>query len=378
MRNFASPSRYIQGENALFENAKAISELGTHPVLLCDSVVYDIVGKRFEEYLVQNGLTVVPVFFNGEASDNEINRVVSLAKEEGCDLVIGLGGGKTIDSAKAIADLLQSSVVIAPTIASTAAPVSALSVIYTDEGAFERYIFYSKNPELVLVDSKVISQAPKRLLASGIADGLATWVEARAVMQANGKTMLGKHQTLAGVAIAERCEEILFADGLQAMAACEAKVVTPALENIIEANTLLSGIGFESGGLAAAHAIHNGFTALTGDIHHLTHGEKVAYGTLVQLFLENRPKEVLDKYIRFYQQIGMPTTLKEMHLENASYEDLLKVGQQATIEGETIHQMPFEVKASDIAQAIVAVDAYGHGLAYVTLVFCRKSATIPV
>ena len=87
MRNFASPSRYIQGENALFENAKAISELGTHPVLLCDSVVYDIVGKRFEEYLVQNGLTVVPVFFNGEASDNEINRVVSLAKEEGCDLL---------------------------------------------------------------------------------------------------------------------------------------------------------------------------------------------------------------------------------------------------------------------------------------------------
>ena len=76
--------------------------------------------------------------------------------------------------------------------------------------------------------------APKRLLASGIADGLATWVEARAVMQANGKTMLGKHQTLAGVAIAERCEEILFADGLQAMAACEAKVVTPALKILLK------------------------------------------------------------------------------------------------------------------------------------------------
>ena len=115
MRNFASPSRYIQGENALFENAQSISELGTHPVLLCDSVVYDIVGKRFEEYLGQNGLTVLPVFFNGEASDNEINRVVSLAEENGCDLVIGLGGGKTIDSAKAIADLLKSPVVSAPT-----------------------------------------------------------------------------------------------------------------------------------------------------------------------------------------------------------------------------------------------------------------------
>ena len=107
--------------------------------------------------------------------------------------------------------------------------------------------------------------------------------------------MLGQRQSLAGVAIAKKCEETLFADGLQAIAACEAKVVTPALENIIEANTLLSGVGFESGGLAAAHAIHNGFTALTGDIHHLTHGEKVAYGTLTQLFLENRPKEEFGK-----------------------------------------------------------------------------------
>ena len=59
--------------------------------------------------------------------------------------------------------------------------------------------------------------------------------------------MLGQQQTLAGVAIAKKCEETLFADGLQAMAACEAKVVTPALENIVEANTLLSGLGFESG-----------------------------------------------------------------------------------------------------------------------------------
>ena len=112
MRNFASPSRYIQGENALFENAKPILELGSHPVLLCDSVVHEIVGERFEKYLLRYGFTVLPVFFNGEASDNEINRVVSLAEENGCDLVIGLGGGKTIDSAKAIADLLKSPVVI--------------------------------------------------------------------------------------------------------------------------------------------------------------------------------------------------------------------------------------------------------------------------
>lgn len=358
MKVFASPSRYIQGKNALFTNAKTLKQLGNSPILLCDDVVYGIVGERFESYLIDNGMTPVHVAFNGEASDNEISRVVAIAKENGNDVIIGLGGGKTIDSAKAIADVLTVPVIIAPTIASTDAPTSALSVIYTDEGAFEKYIFYSKNPDLVLVDTQVICQAPKRLLASGIADGLATWVEARAVMQKNGDTMAGGNQTLAGVAIAQACERTLFADGLKAMASCDRQVVTPALENVIEANTLLSGLGFESAGLAAAHAIHNGFTALTGDIHHLTHGEKVAYGTLTQLFLENRSREEIDRYIDFYQAIGMPTTLKEMHLDTASQDDFLKIGRQATMAGETIHQMPFVISPEDVAAALVAVDAY--------------------
>lgn len=358
MKVFASPSRYIQGKNALFSNAETLKQLGDNPILLCDDVVYGIVGKIFEAYLADNGMTPVHVAFNGEASDNEINRVVAIAKDNGSNVIIGLGGGKTIDSAKAIADVLTVPVIIAPTIASTDAPTSALSVIYTDEGAFEKYIFYSKNPELVLVDTQVICQAPKRLLASGIADGLATWVEARAVMQKNGDTMAGGNQTLAGVAIAQACERTLFADGLKAMASCDRQVVTPALENVIEANTLLSGLGFESAGLAAAHAIHNGFTALTGDIHHLTHGEKVAYGTLTQLFLENRSREEIDRYIDFYQAIGMPTTLKEMHLDTASQDDFLKVGRQATMAGETIHQMPFVISPEDVAAALVAVDAY--------------------
>lgn len=105
--------------------------------MLCDDIVYGIVGERFEGYLSEHGLPPVHVAFNGEASDNEINRVVAIARENDNDVIIGLGGGKTIDSAKAIADILEIPVIIAPTIASTDAPTSALSVIYTDEGAFE-------------------------------------------------------------------------------------------------------------------------------------------------------------------------------------------------------------------------------------------------
>ena len=355
---FASPSRYVQGKDVLKTGIHHIEKLGKNPLLLCDEVVWDIVGEAFVNNLKEANLDVTHVPFQGEASTKEIHRVTTIGIEKKSDVVLALGGGKTIDAGKAIGDQLGVPVAVLPTIASTDAPTSALSVIYTEEGTFERYLFYTKNPELVLVDTRVISKAPTRLLASGIADALATLVEVKAVLQNNGNTMAGGTPTLAAIAISEKCEETLFAFGLQAIEANRAKVVTEALEAVVEANTLLSGIGFESGGLAAAHAIHNGFTAIHGEIHSLTHGEKVAYGTLTQLFLENHAKAILDKYIRFYQALGLPTTLAELKLENVSYEELLKVGEQATMEGETIHQMPFVVTAEEVTDALFAVDAY--------------------
>lgn len=359
---FASPAKYVQGRNVLVTGVSHIKSLGNNALLLCDDIVWGIVGEAFNSNLKSEGMTVTRVPFNGEASTTEINRVSEIGNSNHCNLVIGLGGGKTIDAAKAISDKLALPVAVVPTIASTDAPTSAISVIYSDEGIFEQYIFYKKNPELVLVDTSVISKAPSKLLASGIADALATWVEGRSIVEAQGKTMVGQAPTLAAQTIATKCEEVLFSNGLQAIEACRAKVVTPALEAVIEANTLLSGIGFESCGLAAAHAIHNGFTALHGAIHTLTHGEKVAYGTLTQLFLENKPKMMIDKFIAFYQALELPTTLNELKLENVSYDELLKVGKLATQDSETIHQMAATFSAEDVTDALFAVDAYVRSL----------------
>lgn len=268
-----------------------------------------------------------------------------------------LGGGKAIDTAKALADELQVPVIIAPTIASTDAPASALSVIYSEEGTFEGYRFYHKNPNLVLVDTAVIVNAPAHLFASGIADALATCVEASATFHSNGDNMAGGKSTITAQAIAKACEEIIFNEGIQAFAAVKEKVITSAVDHLVEANTLMSGVGFENGGLAGAHAIHNGFTALSGEIHDLMHGEKVAYGTLVQLVLENRSLEEIRKFLFFYQAIGMPTTLKEMKLDNTEYSDLLRVGELANDDGDTMGNLSKVVSAKNIADAILAVDA---------------------
>lgn len=197
-----------------------------------------------------------------------------------------------------------------------------------------------------------------RLFASGIADGPATFVEAKAMKLSHSKSMVNGDPTIAGMAIAEACEKNLLTFGSSAYQTVENKVVTPAIEAVVEANTLLSGLGFENARLAAANAIHNGFTAIDGDIHHLTHSEKVAYGTLPQMVLEQRPDEEIARYIRFYRSIKMPTILKEVHLENESRENLVKLGALANSESDTLKNLNPDLSAEDITYAILAVDAF--------------------
>ncbi|GEB78010.1 glycerol dehydrogenase [Sporolactobacillus inulinus CASD] len=355
---FVSPSRYVQGKDVFKKADQYVKKLGDLALVVADETVWKAAAEAFSAQLKKGGIEVVKEVFQGECSINEINRLTESGKAKKVNVVIGLGGGKTLDTVKAVADHLDTPVVCAPTVASADAPTAGLSVIYTDDGAFESYLFYDKNPELVIVDTRIIAESPHRMLVSGISDALATWIEARAVAEGHNNTMSGKQPTLAGKAIAETCEKVLFDYALPAIEANQKKIVTPALEAIVEANTLLSGLGFEDGGLGAAHAIHNGFTALTGDIHHLTHGEKVAYGALTQLVLENKPFDELERYIGFYLKLGLPTSLKEIHLEKATDEELYKVGEKATAPGETIHQMPFAITADDVVQAIKGVDAY--------------------
>lgn len=360
---FASPRKYVQGKDVIAELGGYVAELGSSALLVADDIVWGLVGENVQSALTSAQVGFRYERFNGEASRNEISRLAELARGAGTNVVIGLGGGKTLDTVKAVADELKQPVAIVPTVASTDAPCSALSVIYSDDGVFESYRFYSKNPDLVVVDTGICAQAPARLFASGIADGLATYVEAAAVKRSHAKSMVNGDPTIAGMAIAEACEKTLLTYGYSAYLAVSRKVVTPAVEAVVEANTLLSGLGFENGGLAGAHAIHNGFTAIQGDIHHLTHGEKVAYGTLTHMVLEQRPDDEIAKYVRFYRSINMPTTLEAIHLDKEPWENLVKIGAVANSDGDTLKNLNPHLTAEDVANAILVVDALSKSVA---------------
>jgi glycerol dehydrogenase len=150
----------------------------------------------------------------------------------------------------------------------------------------------------------------------------------------------------------------LLADGVAALRAVQAQVVTPALERLVEANTLLSGIGFESSGLAAAHAIHNGLTTAPAT-HANLHGEKVAFGLLTQLVLEGKPHSLLRRVLRFATDVGLPVTLADIGLTELSNEQLQRIAVRATAKTDTIHNEPFEVQPDMVADAIRAADALG-------------------
>ncbi|HBR6288183.1 TPA: glycerol dehydrogenase [Klebsiella pneumoniae] len=357
-RIIQSPGKYIQGAGAIKRLGDYLKPLAERWLVVGDKFVLGFAEEMLRKSLADAGLAAEIAPFGGECSHNEINRLRDIAGNAKCTAVLGIGGGKTLDTAKALAHFMNVPVAIAPTIASTDAPCSALSVIYTDEGEFDSYLMLPRNPNMVIVDTQIVAGAPARLLAAGIGDALATWFEARACSRSGATTMAGGKCTQAALALAELCYNTLLEKGEKAMLAAEQHVVTPALERVVEANTYLSGVGFESGGLAAAHAIHNGMTAIP-DAHHYYHGEKVAFGTLTQLVLENAPVDEIETVAALCHSVGLPITLAQLDIKGDIPTKMRLVAEAACAEGETIHNMPGGVDSDQVYAALLVADQYG-------------------
>ncbi|KAB1438151.1 glycerol dehydrogenase [Candidatus Galacturonibacter soehngenii] len=365
---FISPAKYVQGENEIENLGYFVKTFGDSALLIAHKDDVLRIKDKLEKTTNKFGITFVESNFVGECSREEVKRLQDLAKEKNCDCTIGLGGGKAIDTAKCVAE--GEALIIVPTIAATDAPTSHSAVLYTPDGAFDDYAYFKQSPSVVLVDTTVIANAPTRFLVAGMGDALSTYFEARANVasftRVNAGLPCGYREgfckeatgTQTAFALATLCYQNLLREGMKAKIACDGNQVTPALESIVETNILLSGIGFESGGLAAAHAIHDGLTILEGT-HKYFHGEKVAFGTLAQLVLENAKVEELEEVLSFCVSVGLPVCLSDIGVSEISEDELRQVAEKSCIKEESIHAMPFPVTVESVMAAIKTADAIG-------------------
>lgn len=351
-----APLKYIQGKRALLNFYEETKDLGSSYLFICSNSGYKNCHAKIEKSFENTDCKLHFEIFKGISSNGEIERMRKIARDEKIQVIVGVGGGSAIDTAKATAYYEKCPVVVVPTVTATDAPCTGLSVIYNDDGTFDKYLFYPRNPEAVIVDSEVIANAPVKFLVAGMGDALGTYFEARACTRTDSPSLENGGISLSAMALCELCYKTLLKSGYQAKLSCEKHLIAPALEAIIEANVYLSGVGADNGGLAVSHSVYNGFTALK-ECESTMHGSLVAFGTIAQLILENAPMEEIKEVMDFCYSVGLPITLKEVGVTDE--ERVHIAAEKACVPGETIHNLTGDVTADQLYDAILTADLLG-------------------
>ena len=346
----AAPSEYVVEEGILQKLESFLLPRGIHRALIVTGV------KSWQEaHTFWPDMTDVQTdvyTYGGECSFSEVDKVAAMMTDY--DAIIGVGGGKVIDLAKAVANEVHKQVIAIPTIASNCAPWTPLSVLYDDTGAFVRYDIYPVATSLLLVDPVLLLKTPRDYFIAGIGDTLAKWYEADVQLgKIDDKTV----PMMISYEAARQCKELLLQHSEAALQAVDANTVNAAFIYVIETMFMYAGMvggyGDHYGRTAGAHSIHNALTTLEAS-HAQLHGVKVAYGICVQLLLEGREDEI-DALKPFYDTLHLPQSLAALQIE-ATDEELYEVAMKATIPSESIHVLPGEMTAEVVLEAMHALE----------------------
>ncbi len=348
------PNKYIQDRALLPQLGAYASTMGKRALLLLSRGGEQRFGKTIIESFDKSGCGMESCIFSGDINYREIERVVSEIERLDCDTVIGLGGGRVLDTARAAADIAEKKLIIVPTTASNDAPCSAVAVIHDENGKTVEVRSVSRNPDLVLMDTDIIAAAPAKYLSAGIGDALATYYEARANADREKSVNKGNYSKITALAMSGLCRDILFEYGEEAMKAAGSGEPSYAFEQVVHAASFLSGYGFENGGVAAAHAINEGFSVLSR-CSEILHGDLVSFGILAQLELENSSEEEKECLREFMGKVGLSVCLSDLGLSDLGKDELMLVASAAAA-APPMKNMPFDVSAEDVFEAIIKAD----------------------
>jgi uncharacterized oxidoreductase len=295
--------------------------------------------------------------YGGECSEAEIDRISEQVLNLDADFVLGLGGGKVLDLAKAVGNRIKREVILIPTLAATCAAWTPLSVIYDEQGRFVTYQIYPRSTLLVLVEPRILLASPVAFLRSGIGDTLAKWYEAEWLTRTIEDPSVPIQLSLQA---AQLCKEILLHKGVKAIEDMEKGCLSidfvKVAESILVAGGMVGGYGDQYGRIAVAHSIHNGLT-VRQETHHLTHGEKVAYGILIQLALDGDWEEVRC-LIPLYRGLKLPYSLRDLGIAMEDHDALTEIAERALAPGESIHLGATVFTKDDLINAFLKLEEF--------------------
>jgi len=349
-----SPAQVVRGKGAIAQSGKTIAQLGKRPLIIGGDRALNGVQPFLNPILQDHELTAISASHYPDSCEESQQNLQDQVATHHADLIIGVGGGKALDMAKLVAYQCDLPIVTIPTSGATCAAWTALSNIYSAAGAFQYDVPLPQAPNLLILDYDLVATAPKRMLIAGIGDALAKWYEA-SVSSGDSTASL----TVAAVQQARVLRDILLQKSVEALE-------NPGGETwreIVDATVLLPGVIGGLGGAncrtVAAHALHNGLTHLAAT-HDVLHGEKVAYGILVQLRLEEMVQDnqlaasARQQLLQFYSEIGLPKNLEDLGLGNVTLAQLRQVADVACAPDSDIHRLPFTVEPTELVAAMVS------------------------
>lgn len=353
-----APQEYVSEINAYDRLADRLRARFIKRVLFLHGTKALQKARRYLPDLSEAGIATVDVPFGGECSKNEISRVIGIMKEERVDGIIGLGGGKVLDTAKAAGYKAGSfPVILLPTMASNCAAWSPLSVLYTDSGASIGHEIYPHSSSLVLIEPRVILDSPLDYFIAGVADTLAKWYESDFLLTHTAKNRLALRLSREA---ARLCRDIPLKFAEQAIDDMKNGRLSDEWINVMETNImaggLVGGFGDEYGRATAAHSIHDAITARP-ETHQFLHGIKVAYGIMVQLVIENKWDE-MERLLPFYKSFNLPISLADLNLDSLSQSELRVIADETVRPKALIHLHPLNITAQNVLDAILQLEGW--------------------
>ena len=351
-----APAKVVRGERAWEENHQLIASICRSPLLLGRSKATAELRQGLLSNLKSLGLNTVSAELKHDCCEMDLNRINCLALYNSCDGVVAAGGGKVLDAGKLLAHRLGIPCITVPLSAATCAGWTALANIYSPTGAFQRDEVLARCPQLMIFDHGLVRQAPPRTLASGIADAIAKWYEASVSCGSSNDGLIQQ-----AVQMARVLRDQLLIDGPEALRDPNSLAWIKVAEACALTAGLIGGIGGSRCRTVAAHAVHNGLTQLEA-CHEMLHGEKVGYGILVQLRLEEiiggnqLAGQARRQLLQFLRKLDLPVSLDDLGLSKVSLIELKEVCRFACQADSDLHHLPFAISPSSLLEALVAAD----------------------